>query len=79
VQDVGFLRQDVEISGGDRVHAVIRDRKQREMHVREIKEKVVRGRYQVDPKAVADAIIRRLMQEHKLLAPERHGAQGKCS
>jgi len=51
----------------------------REMRISEIQEKVVRGRYHVDPKAVADAIVRRLMQERKLRSPERRGPQGKCS
>jgi hypothetical protein len=49
------------------------------MRISEIQEKVVRGRYQVDPKAVADAIVRRLMQERKLRPPECRGPQGKCS
>jgi hypothetical protein len=51
----------------------------REMRISEIQEKVVRGRYQVDPKAVADAIVRRLMQERKLRPPECRAPQGKCS
>jgi anti-sigma28 factor (negative regulator of flagellin synthesis) len=52
---------------------------EREMRISEIQEKVVRGRYQVDAKAVADAIVRRLMQERKLPPPERRDVQGKCS
>lgn len=35
----------------------------RENRVSEIKEEIARGAYSVDPKAVADAIIRRLRQQ----------------
>jgi anti-sigma28 factor (negative regulator of flagellin synthesis) len=35
----------------------------REQKVAEIKDKVRRGEYEVDPKAVADAMLRRLTEE----------------
>jgi anti-sigma28 factor (negative regulator of flagellin synthesis) len=48
------------------------------MRVSEIQEQVGRGEYRVDTHAVAEAIVRRLLQEQKQAgSPER--PQGECS
>ncbi len=36
------------------------------MRLRQIQDQVGRGEYQVDTQAVADAIVRRLLEEHKV-------------
>ncbi len=52
---------------------------QLEMRLSEIREQVLRGDYQVDAKAVADAIMRRLLREHRRRRLEQGPAQGACS
>jgi anti-sigma28 factor (negative regulator of flagellin synthesis) len=50
----------------------------RDMRIIEIQEQVGRGEYRVDTHAVAEAILRRLLQEQKLSGfGER--PQGECS
>ena len=50
----------------------------RDMRVSEIQEQVGRGEYRVDTHAVAEAIVRRLLQEQKQAgSPKR--PQGECS
>ncbi len=49
------------------------------MRLSEIQEQIGRGQYHVDTQAVADAIVRRLLQEQKTTAVERKGAQEECS
>ena len=49
------------------------------MHLSDIQERIGRGQYQVDTQAVADAIVRRLMQDSKHVPPEHKRAQGECS
>jgi anti-sigma28 factor (negative regulator of flagellin synthesis) len=50
----------------------------REMRISEIQDQVGRGEYRVDTHAVADAIVRRLLQEQKQAGPGKR-AQGECS
>jgi anti-sigma28 factor (negative regulator of flagellin synthesis) len=50
----------------------------RQMRISEIQEQVGRGEYHVDIHAVADAIVRRLLQEHKLSASGKR-SQEECS
>ncbi len=49
------------------------------MRLSQIQEQVGRGEYQVDTQAVAEAIVRRLVEEHKVVASGHKGAQGECS
>ena len=49
------------------------------MRLSEIQEQVGRGEYRVDAHAVADAILRRLLQEQQLSSAERKPAQDECS
>jgi anti-sigma28 factor (negative regulator of flagellin synthesis) len=51
----------------------------RAMQIHQIQEQIGRGEYEVDTQAVADAIVRRLLHEHKTTSSERKGAQGECS
>ena len=48
------------------------------MRISEIQEQVGRGEYRVDTHAVADAILRRLLQEQQLGEPGKR-TQGECS
>jgi hypothetical protein len=48
------------------------------MRIIEIQEQVGRGEYHVDTNAVADAIVRRLLQGHKLSASGKRSQQ-ECS
>jgi Anti-sigma-28 factor, FlgM len=48
------------------------------MRMSEIQEQIGRGEYRVDTHAVADAIVRRLLQEHKLSASGKR-TQEECS
>jgi hypothetical protein len=50
----------------------------RDMRISEIQDKVVRGEYRVDVRAVAEAILRRLLHEQ---SPGGSGGrlQGECS
>jgi anti-sigma28 factor (negative regulator of flagellin synthesis) len=50
----------------------------REVRINEIQEQVGRGEYRVDTHAVADAIVRRLLQEQKLAGSWKR-PQGECS
>jgi anti-sigma28 factor (negative regulator of flagellin synthesis) len=45
------------------------------MRLSEIQDQIGRGEYQVDTHAVAEAIVRRLLQEHKLLSSGRQRNQ----
>jgi hypothetical protein len=49
------------------------------MRLREIQEQIGRGQYHVDAQAVADAILRRLLQQNKGGGSESSGAHGECS
>jgi hypothetical protein len=49
------------------------------MRLNEIQEQIGRGEYRVDTQAVADAIVRRLLQEHKLGESQCKRPQGECS
>jgi len=48
------------------------------MRIIEIQEQIGRGEYLVDTHAVAEAIVRRLLQEHKLSAASKR-TQDECS
>ena len=48
------------------------------MRISEIQEQVGRGEYQVDANAVADAIVRRLLHEHKTTGSAKR-PQDECS
>jgi anti-sigma28 factor (negative regulator of flagellin synthesis) len=50
----------------------------RDMRISEIQEQVGRGEYRVDTHAVADAILRKLLQEQKLGGSGTR-PQGECS
>jgi anti-sigma28 factor (negative regulator of flagellin synthesis) len=50
----------------------------RHMRISEIQEQIGRGEYQVDTHAVADAIVRRLMHEHKAIGSAKR-TQDECS
>jgi Anti-sigma-28 factor, FlgM len=63
-----LIRQPPPITEGTRV-----------MRLSQIQEQVGRGEYQVDTHAVADAIVRRLLEEHKIVASGHKRAQGECS
>jgi hypothetical protein len=49
------------------------------MRMNEIQEKIGSGKYQVDTQAVADAIIRRLLQEQNVTGSASKQAQAECS
>ncbi|MGO9819144.1 MAG: hypothetical protein ACLPTJ_00665 [Solirubrobacteraceae bacterium] len=49
------------------------------MRLSQIQVQIGRGEYQVDTHAVADAIVRRLLEEHKIVASGHKRAQGECS
>ena len=51
----------------------------RGMRLSQIQEQVCRGEYHVDTQAVADAIVRRLVGEHKVTASWHKRAQEECS
>jgi hypothetical protein len=51
----------------------------REMRLIQIQEQIGRGEYHVDSHAVADAIVRRLMEQQKTSLPEHKRVQGECS
>lgn len=48
------------------------------MRISEIQEQVGRGEYRVDTHAVAEAILRRLLHEHKQTGSQKR-PQGECS
>jgi anti-sigma28 factor (negative regulator of flagellin synthesis) len=48
------------------------------LRLNDIQEQIGRGEYRVDTQAVAEAIIRRLLQEYKAGATHKR-AQGECS
>jgi anti-sigma28 factor (negative regulator of flagellin synthesis) len=48
------------------------------MRISEIQEQIGRGEYHVDTHAVAEAIVRRLLQEHKASAAGKR-SQDECS
>jgi hypothetical protein len=50
----------------------------RDMRISELQEQLGRGEYRVDTHAVADAILRRLLQEQKLGGSGKP-RQGECS
>ena len=50
----------------------------RDMRISEIQEQVGRGEYRVDTHAVAEAILRRLLHEHKQTGSQKR-PQGECS
>ncbi len=54
-------------------------KREREMQLIQIQEQIGRGEYHVDSHAVADAIVRRLMEQHKMNPPEQKRVQGECS
>jgi hypothetical protein len=54
-------------------------KREREMRLIQIQEQIGRGEYHVDSHAVADAIVRRLMEQHKANPPEHKRVQGECS
>jgi hypothetical protein len=49
------------------------------MRLSQIQEQIGRGQYEVDAHAVADAIVRRLVQGRAIVTPEDTGPQGECS
>lgn len=49
------------------------------MHLSQIQEQIGRGQYRVDTQAVADAIVRRLLAEHKVTPPDHARTQAECS
>jgi len=53
----------------------------REVNVRlsEIQKQIGTGEYRVQPMAVADAIVRRLLAERELAVAPRDGAHPECS
>jgi hypothetical protein len=51
----------------------------RHMRLSEIQEQIGRGEYRVDTHAVADAMLRRLLPEHKLATAYRQPPQEECS
>jgi hypothetical protein len=54
-------------------------KREREMRLIQIQEQIGRGEYHVDSHAVADAIVRRLMEQYKSSLPEQKPVQGECS
>jgi anti-sigma28 factor (negative regulator of flagellin synthesis) len=50
----------------------------RDMRISEIQDQVGRGEYRVDTHAVADAILRRLLQDQKQAGSAKR-PQGECS
>jgi anti-sigma28 factor (negative regulator of flagellin synthesis) len=51
----------------------------RDMRLSQIQEQVGRGEYQVDTQAVANAILRRLLEDYKGTAFEARRGQAECS
>jgi hypothetical protein len=51
----------------------------RQMRLSEIQEQIGRGEYRVDTHAVADAMLRRLLPEHKLASGHRTPPHEECS
>jgi hypothetical protein len=49
------------------------------MRLSQIQEQVGRGEYQVDTQAVADAILRRLLEDYKGTAFQTKRGQAECS
>jgi anti-sigma28 factor (negative regulator of flagellin synthesis) len=49
------------------------------MRLSQIQEQIGRGEYQVDTQAVADAIVRKLLQEQKMTGVEHKRGQAECS
>jgi hypothetical protein len=49
------------------------------MRLIQIQEQIGRGEYHVDSHAVADAIVRRLMEQHTASPPEHESVQEECS
>ncbi len=49
------------------------------MRLSQIQEQIGRGEYQVDTHAVADAIVRRLMEDHKITGSGHKHSHGECS
>jgi hypothetical protein len=49
------------------------------VHLIQIQEQIVRGEYQVDTYAVAEAIMRRMFGEQKVATTERKRPQEECS
>lgn len=51
----------------------------RDVRINDIRQRIGNGEYRIDPSAVAEAILRRLAQERKLLAAGHDRAQSECS
>jgi hypothetical protein len=49
------------------------------MRMIKLQEQIGRGKYHVDTQAVADAIVRRLLQAQKIARSEQKRAQEECS
>lgn len=49
------------------------------MRVSQLQEQIGRGEYRVDPQAVADAIVRRLLEGLRAGSTEPKSAQSECS
>jgi hypothetical protein len=49
------------------------------MRISQIQQQIGRGEYHVDTQAVAEAILRRLVQERQESSSEDPKAQGECS
>jgi anti-sigma28 factor (negative regulator of flagellin synthesis) len=51
----------------------------RAMRVNQLQEQIGRGEYRVDTLAVAEAIVRKLLDAHRLTPGGQQGLQGECS
>lgn len=51
----------------------------RDVRINEIQQLIGTGEYRIEPSAIAEAILRRLAQERKLLAAGLDGTQSECS
>jgi anti-sigma28 factor (negative regulator of flagellin synthesis) len=51
----------------------------RAMRLNQLQEQIGRGEYQIDTLAVADAIVRRLIEVLNVTNLENKGSQGECS
>lgn len=49
------------------------------MRLNQLQEQIGRGEYQIDTLAVADAIVRRLIEVLNVTNLENKGSQGECS
>jgi hypothetical protein len=49
------------------------------MRVNQLQEQIGRGEYRVDTLAVAEAIVRKLLDAHRLTPGGQQGLQGECS